>query len=134
MAKANQETQQVFTIIGKGTIVRGNMNVEGDTRIDGTLDGTISCSGKLIVGISGKILGDVDCANFEVLGEVEGNILVKEKTLLREKSKLIGDLITSVLNIEPTATFTGTCDMGGETRKAKSEMPKKFEKLDMEEN
>lgn len=116
MAKATQAVQQVFTIIGQGTKVTGNMNVEGDTRIDGELEGTIYCSGRLIIGMHGKVTGTIICTNFEVLGTVDGTITVKDKTILREKSTLVGDIATSILSIEPTAIFNGTCDMSGKSK------------------
>ncbi|MFV0520928.1 MAG: polymer-forming cytoskeletal protein [Mangrovibacterium sp.] len=121
MAKTYDAVQQVFTIIGKGTKVTGDMNVEGDTRIDGELEGTINCSGRLIVGLEGKVQGDIFCVNFETLGEVNGNLTVKEKTFLREKSNFQGKLLTNILNIEPGAKFTGTCDMSGENIDKKKE-------------
>ncbi|MFV0365697.1 MAG: polymer-forming cytoskeletal protein [Mangrovibacterium sp.] len=119
MAKASNDVQQVFTIIGRGTKVVGDMNVDGDTRIDGILEGNINCTGKLIIGLEGKVIGTIECTNLEVLGAVDGTIEVKEKTLLRDKARLTGDIVTSVLNIEPNAVFTGTCDMSGEPKKAK---------------
>ncbi len=111
MAKANNEVQQVFTIIGKGTKVSGDMNVDGDTRIDGELEGTINCTGRLIIGLEGSVVGTIYCTNFDVLGNVEGSVVVKEKTTLRERARFEGDIITSVLGIEPNAVFIGTCDM-----------------------
>ncbi|MDQ3192147.1 MAG: polymer-forming cytoskeletal protein, partial [Bacteroidota bacterium] len=44
---------------------------------------------------------------------VQGQITVSELLSLKASSKLNGDIITSKLSIEPGATFTGSCSMGG---------------------
>ncbi|MFV0290517.1 MAG: polymer-forming cytoskeletal protein [Mangrovibacterium sp.] len=124
MAKVNTEVQQVFTFIGQGTKFVGDMSVEGDIRIDGELEGTINCTGRLVIGLTGKVFGDIVCANFEVLGEVLGAFKVKERTTLREKARLRGELYTSVLSIEAEAIFDGTCDMSGSHLKEAKEVAK----------
>ncbi len=111
MAKVNNDIQQVFTIIGKGTILTGDVKAQGDTRIDGELIGTINCTGRVIIGEEGKLVGDIICTNCEIMGNVEGTISTLEKTVLREKSKLNGNIKTTTLTIEAGAIFSGSCDM-----------------------
>jgi cytoskeletal protein CcmA (bactofilin family) len=113
MTKAsNQETPSV-NIIGAGTQVTGEIQSNGDFRIDGQLKGTISIKGKLVIGPSGKIDGEVNCQNAEVSGELIGKISVSELLTLKSTSRLNGDIITGKIAIEPDAQFTGTCSMGG---------------------
>jgi cytoskeletal protein CcmA (bactofilin family) len=92
-------------------MIDGNIVSNGDIRIDGSLKGNLSTKGKVIVGDTGKISGEVNCKNFEVEGSVEGKVVVAELLSLRSKSKILGDITTSKLAIEPGAVFTGKCDM-----------------------
>jgi len=69
--------------------------------------------GKLVVGPSGSITGDIQCKNADISGKIEGKISVSELLTLKASSKFTGDIITGKLAIEPGAIFTGTCSMNG---------------------
>jgi cytoskeletal protein CcmA (bactofilin family) len=116
MAKSNEIENHTINLIGTGTIIEGNIVSNGDIRIDGNLKGNLTTKGKVIVGDTGKISGEVNCKNFDVEGSVDGRVTVMELLSLRAKSKLIGDIITNKLAIEPGAVFTGKCDMSGSSQ------------------
>ena len=101
-----------INLIGNGTSITGDINSNGDVRIDGTLKGNISISGKLVVGPTGTIEGNVICQNADVSGEIHGKVSVSELLSLKASAKLLGDIVTGKISIEPSATFTGTCNMG----------------------
>ncbi len=113
MAKSNEMENHTINLIGTGTIIEGNIVSNGDIRIDGNLKGNLTTKGKVIIGDTGKVSGEVNCKNFEVEGSVDGKVIVAELLSLRAKSKILGDIITSKLAIEPGAVFTGKCDMSG---------------------
>jgi cytoskeletal protein CcmA (bactofilin family) len=97
--------------INAGTVIHGDIICNGNIRIDGTLRGKIECSGKVVIGTSGQVEGDIVCANIDILGLVKGNVLVAEKTALKSSCRLTGDLQTGSLSIEPGAEFNGKCTM-----------------------
>ena len=101
-----------INLIGNGTVITGDITSNGDVRIDGTLKGNITINGKLVVGSTGKIEGNVTCQNADISGEIHGKVSISELLILKASSKLLGDIITGKLSIEPNATFTGTCSMG----------------------
>lgn len=113
MAKSNDIENHTINLIGSGTVIDGNIISNGDIRIDGSLKGNLTTKGKVIVGDTGKISGEVSCKNFDVEGSVDGKVTVAELLSLRSRSKILGDIITSKLAIEPGAVFTGKCDMSG---------------------
>lgn len=116
MAKNIQpENNGVINIIGNGTKITGNIETSGDIRIDGTLIGNLTTQGKIVIGETGNIEGEVVCVNSDVSGKLKGKISVKELLSLKATAKILGDIITNKLAIEPNAIFTGTCNMGGET-------------------
>jgi cytoskeletal protein CcmA (bactofilin family) len=113
MAKINEAENHTINLIGTGTVIEGNVTSNGDIRLDGTLKGNMSTKGKVIIGEAGKLNGEVRCKNLEVEGSVEGKAFITELMSLRNRSKILGDISTNKLAIEPGATFTGRCDMSG---------------------
>ena len=102
-----------LNIVGVGTSITGDVVSNGDIRIDGNLQGNLNTKSKLVLGPSGKILGEIFCKNSEVSGQIDGKIVVEELLILKATAKINGDIFTSKLAIEPGAIFTGTCKMGG---------------------
>ena len=113
MAKNFEMENPAINLIANGTIIEGNITSTGDIRVDGSLKGTMNTKGKVIVGNSGKINGEVHCKNFEVEGTIQGKVFVEELLSLRSRSKFTGEITTNKLAIEPGAHFTGKCDMTG---------------------
>ena len=106
------ETPSV-NIIGAGTVIEGDIKSDGDIRIDGILNGTLTTKGKLVLGTTGTVEGEVSCQNADISGSITGKIKVAELLSLKTNSKLTGDIITNKLAIEPGANFSGSCSMAG---------------------
>tara|TARA_Y100000589_G_scaffold62352_2_gene53599 strand:- start:2890 stop:3306 length:417 start_codon:yes stop_codon:yes gene_type:complete len=102
----------VINMIGVGTIITGDVNSNGDLRIDGTLKGSVATEGKVVLGKNGVIEGDVVCNNADIAGEIKAKITVSQLLTLKSTAKLKGDIITNKLSIEPGAVFSGSCSMG----------------------
>jgi cytoskeletal protein CcmA (bactofilin family) len=111
----------VRNLIGEGTLIKGDIESGGDIRIDGRLIGSVKSSGKVIVGQTGIVEGDLSCKQAEISGAVKGTIKAEELTALKSTSKVEVDLVTKQLLIEVGAMFTGKCVMG---QTATVEMPK----------
>ena len=132
MAKENISETPSVNLIGAGTIIVGDVTTNGDIRIDGSLTGSITVKGKLVVGLSGYVEGEAMCLNADVSGTIKGKIAVSELLTLKASAKLTGDIITNKIAVEPGATFSGTCSMGGIIKDIKvertAEKPKLAEK------
>jgi len=114
MAKmAEAENTNKINMIGVGTTIEGNISSSENIRFDGNLIGNLQTKGKVFVGQTGKVTGEIRCKNCEIEGVVDGRVVVEELLSLRSMSKLYGEIKTGKLAIEPGATFTGKCDMGG---------------------
>ncbi len=120
MAKNNTSETASVNIIGAGTSLEGDVTTNGDMRIDGSLTGTINVKGKLVVGPSGSVQGEIICQNADVFGTIKGKIGVAELLSLKSSAKLTGDIITNKIAIEPGAIFSGSCSMGGVIKDIKS--------------
>lgn len=122
MAKTIISETPAVNMIGKGTSIKGDIRSDGDFRVDGTLYGSIQSNGKIVVGVSGIIEGDITCQNADFSGLVKATIRIKELLSLKSTSKVTGEVYTSKLAIEPGARFSGTCNMEDEAeQKAQKE-------------
>lgn len=114
MAKTIISEAPAVNMIGKGTSIKGDIRSDGDFRVDGILHGSIQSNGKIVVGVSGVIEGDITCQNADFSGQVKAVIRVKELLSLKATSKVTGEVHTGKLAIEPGAKFSGTCNMDDE--------------------
>lgn len=101
-----------YNLIDSGTTITGDIKTEGNIRIDGTLNGSVNAKGKVVVGPSGKIEGEVFCQNADVSGTLKAKVTVTELLYLQATATLLGDIVTNKLRVEPGANFTGSCSMG----------------------
>lgn len=101
-----------FNKIVTGTTIKGEISTESDIRIDGTVEGTLNCNGKVVLGQSGRIDGSVVCRNAEIQGKVTATLQVKELLSLKATALVEGEVQTQKIAIEPGAKISGSIDMG----------------------
>ena len=125
MSKEQQiNSGMAHNMLSAGTKIVGTITTNSDIRIDCEIEGDIVSKGKVVVGTLGVIKGTVDCLNAEVMGNITGQIKVKELLSVKATAKITGDIITKILAIEQKALFNGTCKMG-ETADAQQPAVKK---------
>lgn len=112
MAVTQQNSGALYNALTSGSKIIGTVITDSDMRIDGTVEGDVKCSGKLVIGEHGLIKGTVECQNAEIMGRLDGKIDVKYTLALRATSNLKGEISTGTLMVEPNAVFNGTCQMG----------------------
>ena len=94
-------------LIGKGTVIKGDVESSGDIRVDGRLIGSLKSNGKIVIGQTGIVEGDMTCKQADISGVVK----CEELTALKSTCKVEMDLMTKQLLIEVGAVFTGKCQM-----------------------
>lgn len=114
-------SSSLHNVITLGTTIKGNITAEEDFRIDGNVEGDIICKGKIIVGPSASISGDVIATQLNLVGKITGNVTCTENIILRSTAQIIGDVKTPAIEIEPGAKFTGTCSMSSITKQVNQE-------------
>lgn len=118
--KAKPEIQAP-NIIAYGTFIKGDIESEGDFRIEGKIIGTVKAKGKIVIGESGAVDGEIYCTNADISGDVKARLDVLEGMILRASSKFSGDVTTKKIAIETGAVFSGTCKMIRQTDVSKVE-------------
>ena len=110
------------TMIGVGTTITGDMESNGDIRIDGILKGNLKGKAKIIVGANGIVEGNIEGLQADIMGHVTGSIKVQELLFLHGKTQVNGDIYAGKLQVEPTAVFNGSCHMGANVVELKKEV------------
>lgn len=124
MAKTNESEHTSINLIGNGTTIKGEIKSNGDIRIDGTLIGQVYSKGKIVVGNTGVIEGEIYCQNADFSGTITAKVEVSELLTLKATSRLKGEIITNKLAIEPGARFTGNCSMDKQVTADEKPLPK----------
>jgi cytoskeletal protein CcmA (bactofilin family) len=100
-------------VIAKNTLIVGDIKADGDFRIDGTLEGNLTIKGKVIIGATGSIKGNIIAAVADIEGESSGSLKVEKTLTVKSIAKISGDVVVGKLSIEPGADFNATCIMTG---------------------
>ncbi|OBQ54955.1 polymer-forming cytoskeletal protein [Tamlana sp. s12] len=100
-------------LIAQGTKIVGDLASEGDFRIDGTIEGNIKTTGKVVVGKSGLIKGTLDGTDAYFEGSFSGKLTLSGTLTLKSSARIDGEVVSGKLAVEPGATFNVTCSMNG---------------------
>ena len=94
-------------VLGPNDKLVGQLYIEGDLRVSGTVDGTLEATGDIEIAGGGKVSGTVTAYNRLVVGS--------------DASLIGGDVRVARLTVEDGATFTGKVSMGQHTAAVPSE-------------
>ena len=85
-------------------------NFEGTLRLDGYLTGVVrSQTGALIISETAELEANIFVATAIVYGLVRGDIRATERVELGSQARVIGNIETPALSIQPGAMFEGQC-------------------------
>lgn len=114
--KANTEFGrggELNTIVGKGTVIEGDLKVQNSLRVDGEVKGKIESTDTVVIGKDGSVTGRVHAKNVMLAGRVQGNVQATGKVLLESKASVFGDIKAVRLVVDEGAIFNGRCHMKG---------------------
>lgn len=103
--------------IVEGTVIKGDIVSQADFRLDGELIGNFQSSGKLVIGPSGSVIGDIICNNADIEGNFNGTIQVAEVLNVKAKASIQGEVTVGKLAVEPGADFSASCTMKPNVKK-----------------
>ena len=113
MAKPIINEVKALNTFAQDTKIIGNIESDGDIRMDGVMEGKLNCKGRVVIGPEARIKGMIYARNAEILGNVEGEITVIDLLTLKATAVITGDLIMGKFSVEPGARFSGSCKMNG---------------------
>ena len=99
------------TVLGKDIKFQGKLHLKDTLTINGSFRGYVQTPSQVNIGPSAVVEADVDAAEVNIDGYVQGNVFASKKIDLRKSGTLYGDLRTSDLQIASGSRFRGTCVM-----------------------
>jgi cytoskeletal protein CcmA (bactofilin family) len=94
MPSAKYEDFSINTIIGPNTVLKGDIETGGFTRIDGSITGNVNARGRVVIGEKARMKSNVSGTAITVGGVVFGNIIAKEGLVILSTALVMGDIIT----------------------------------------
>jgi cytoskeletal protein CcmA (bactofilin family) len=99
----------INSIIGEGTRIKGEFDLNGLLRIDGDFSGVIRTKGKVLVGKNGRAECTLSAGTVVIGGVFRGEIVSTEKVIILSTGLVIGTVTTPRLIIEEGVIFNGSC-------------------------
>ena len=112
MATQTSTVRDQVNLVGEGTVFEGTLRAESEVRVSGRIVGTLEVKGKTMIAKEGAVEGEIIATNADIAGEVEGEIHVEERLVLKSTARVEGTIEADRLIVEEGAKFTGECDMG----------------------
>ncbi|MGY0391296.1 bactofilin family protein [Bizionia sp. KMM 8389] len=116
-SKSSFENSSNQNLIAQGTRIVGDLESDGDFRIDGTVEGTIKTAGKIVVGKSGFVSGTIVGTDAYFEGKFSGTLSITGILTLKSTAVIEGDVTLGKLAVEPGATFNVNCTMNSAKKK-----------------
>jgi cytoskeletal protein CcmA (bactofilin family) len=98
-------------IIGRGTVVRGNLSGSGDVIVLGQVEGTVSLRDMLTIEQGGRVLADVAVTDLVIHGQMNGDIVAADQVTISSSAAVVGDIKAPRVVIEDGARFKGYIEM-----------------------
>jgi len=115
------------TIIGKDFKFNGNIDSMKNIRLDGQIDGIINCQGKIIIGKTGNLKGEIFSQDAEIYGFVQGKMKIVNTLELKKGSEVRGEVYVKNLISEQGAKLNGTCYMDDLDKKIENDIIEVFD-------
>jgi cytoskeletal protein CcmA (bactofilin family) len=109
--KKKLNSMRVDTLIGKGTVVRGDLHFVGGLHIDGRIEGNVVAGGDddaaLVLSEGGEVEGEVHAPNMMLNGSIEGDVHSAMHLELAANAKVCGDVYYNLLEMAVGAEVNG---------------------------
>ncbi len=102
----------IVTIVGENTVIKGGLQGDEDLTVYGKVEGTINLSRTLNIESSGIVVADIEVQDAIISGVVVGNITASNSVQITEEGRMVGDLSAPRVIIVDGASFKGHVDMG----------------------
>jgi cytoskeletal protein CcmA (bactofilin family) len=110
IAPRAERNEQSF--LQNGVRLKGEIEVDGDLRIEGTVEGTLNTRGVLMLGPKASVDGDIRGREVVIHGRLVGTVRADERVHLARGAKVKGDVFCRSLVIDEGVYFEGRSHMG----------------------
>lgn len=107
-------SEEILGFLGEGTVLEGDLNLQGGFRVDGKIHGSVRSEATLVVGPKGEIVGEeIRASEITVSGMVKGTVHVSHRLDILSGGKVLGHVVLGrrALRIDSGGIFEGTVSM-----------------------
>jgi len=108
---AKKKQPPIRTLIGEGTVIRGELLFTDGLRIDGEVQGDVIASAQehsiLVISEKARVIGKVKAGHVIINGHVTGPVQSTELLELQPKAVIVGDVKYESLEMHQGATIDG---------------------------
>jgi cytoskeletal protein CcmA (bactofilin family) len=116
---ADQTPPEVSAVSQRGGITLGpndrligELHIDGDVRLGGTVQGEIHATGDVEVDDAAKVNASLAGGDINIRGSVSGPVTARKRLVVARSGSLTGDVRVARLVIQDGATFSGNVSMG----------------------
>ncbi len=108
MWKKTKANEKIDSLLGENTIFKGEIEIQGDLRIDGKLEGKIKAD-CVIIGEKADIKAEIKTKTISISGRVEGKIIATHLATIEAKGQVYGEIMVQKIAIVEGGIFEGRC-------------------------
>ena len=101
----------VSGVLDKGCEFEGKLTFEGTLRIGGNFKGRIFTHDILVIGESAKVEAEIEAGIVIITGDVQGNIIAKNRVEIHQPAVFRGNIKTPSLQVDEGVIFEGSSQM-----------------------
>jgi cytoskeletal protein CcmA (bactofilin family) len=90
----------------------GELHIDGDVRLGGTVQGEIHATGDVEVDDAAKVNASLAGGDINIRGSVSGPVTARKRLVVAKSGSLTGDVRVARLVIQDGASFSGNVSMG----------------------
>jgi len=109
--KKHSPLKRIDSLIGAGTVVRGDVTFSGGLRIDGQVQGNVVAAdsepGTLVLSEPARIDGEIRVSHVVINGTVNGPVSAGDHLELQAKARIVGDVSYRTLEMHAGAVVQG---------------------------
>lgn len=109
---ANPQSGTV-SVLGGGMTVTGDVTGDGELRIEGRVEGSVTTNGRVVVDAGGQVDGGIDAEEVVASGKVSGNIKASGAVRLKKGCRVEADIEAATIELEEGGTVNGRLTMKG---------------------
>ena len=101
------------SILGPTLYFKGDLSAEEDLLIQGRVEGSVTHTQRLTVGVQGTVKANIRAQTIIVEGTVDGDLQAEKSVTVKETAKVRGNIFAPTVSILEGANFSGSIDMDG---------------------
>lgn len=105
--RSTADSNRDFALVPQAGFFEGQIAVVGETRIDGTVLGSLQGHGNLTLGSQARVEGRIECETVSSRGTIVGPVVARRLVHLGEGACFEGDLVAPAIEVDGDVVWNG---------------------------